>query len=190
MMMNSLILSTIIEYNNLVNYASEFYNYSLINYGMVLNLYRSLFRDEIAVNGNNGEEKPLNFFGIDLRILEHFSEALYETTLRAFRNANSIRIKGGKTNKREKSSSSRSSSTSWSSDNNAQIYKPLDLYYANRIYKLKRNVPIEVNCQEDAVKRILVDYLTKQGDELYILYLVIKELKRKVSYIENLYFIK
>nr|BDT63354.1 MAG: hypothetical protein [Armadillidium vulgare clopovirus] len=193
MMMNSLILNTIIEYNNLVNYASEFYNHSLINYGMVLTLYRSLFRDEVVVNNryNNGEEeKPLNFFGIDLRNLEHFSEALYEITLRSFRNANSIQIKGGKTNKEkeeeEEESSSRSSSSS--SDNNSQIYyKPLDFYYANRIYKLQRNAPIDANCQEDVVKKILVDYLIKQGDELYIMFLVIKELKRKVSYIQNLY---
>jgi len=191
MIMNSLILNTIIEYNNLVNYASEFYNHSLINYGMVLTLYRSLFRDEVVVNNryNNGEEKPLNFFGIDLRNLEHFSEALYEITLRSFRNANSIQIKGGKTNKeKEEESSSRSSRSSSSSDNNSQYYyKPLDFYYANRIYKLQRNAPIDANCQEDVVKNFLVDYLIKQGDELYIMFLVIKELKRKVSYIQNLY---
>nr|BDV50109.1 MAG: hypothetical protein [Porcellio scaber clopovirus] len=184
--MNSLILKTIIAYNDLINYSSEFFNYSLINYGIVLTLYRSLFlnNDNEDDHHHHVHDQNPKFFGIDLSNLKQFSEALYEITRRAFRDTSLIFI----TNKNGPSTKSSSSS----GRRVPVVYDSMDMYYINAFYRLNsisnNNIATRsVTCQEDAVKKILLDYLVKEGEELHILFLIIKELKEKVTFIQNLY---
>lgn len=188
--MESFLLNAMVEYNRLVRHATEFFNYALINYGIVLNLHNSLFGSAMGDNSNfpndddnfedNDEGDDFDFYGIDLRGLKIFSAFLCEDTKRAIQNARSICIKI----KKRKNASPLSPNND---NNDTRTYDPLELYYMDEFRKIKNNRAIGIKSEKDEIRKKLRKYIVKQGDELYLLFIIINELNEKVKITENLY---